>query len=159
MQSTTLEAVREVVAVLALTEEQIGDLPAAFATLPDPRARRGRRYELPFLLTCLVAALRCGCDSLDAVGEWCGHQRRLWRRYCGPRRHLTPTGSLYRRLLPRLSVTHLDAALAAWVQGSLEAEPDDALALDGKTVRGAATAGQSAPIRSSPFPRLFTSRG
>jgi predicted transposase YbfD/YdcC len=146
MQSTTaLEAVREMLSVLAITEEQIGDLPAAFATVPDPRARRGQRYDLPFLLTCLVAALLCNCNSLDAVGEWCQHQRRLLRRYFGPRRHLTPTGSLYRRLLPRLSVAHLEAALAAWVQGSLNAEPDDALALDGKTVRGAVAAGARAP--------------
>lgn len=145
MQSTTLEGVRELMHVLALTEEQVGDLPAVFATIPDPRARRGRRYDLPFLLTCLVAALLCGCDSLDAVGEWCLHHRRLLRRYFGPRRHLTPTGSLYRRLLPRLSAAHLEAALAAWVQGSLDAPADEALALDGKTVRGAATAGQAAP--------------
>ena len=137
MQSTTLDAVRETLRVLAITEEQIGDLPAVFATLPDPRARRGRRYDLPFLLTCLVAALLCGGDALDAVGAWCGHQRRLVRRYFGPRRHLTPTGSLYRRLLPRRSVAHLEAALVAGVQGSLDAAADAALALDGKAGRGA----------------------
>lgn len=145
MQSTALEAVRAVVSALALTEEQLGDLPAVFATIPDPRARRGRRYALPFLLTCLVAALLCNCDSLDAVGEWCRHHRRLLRRYFGPRRHLTPTGSLYRRLLPRLSVAHVEAALAAWVQGSLDAEAAEALAFDGKTVRGAAPPDGPAP--------------
>jgi len=26
---------------------------AAFASIPDPRQRRGQRYDLPFLLTCL----------------------------------------------------------------------------------------------------------
>ncbi len=31
----------------------------------------------------------------------------------------TPTGSLYRRLLPRLSVVHLETALAVWVRGNL----------------------------------------
>jgi predicted transposase YbfD/YdcC len=145
MESTTLESVRAVLHMLSLTEEQVGDLPEAFARIPDPRARRGRRSDHPFLLTCLVAALLCGCNSLDAVGEWCGHHPRLLRRYFGPRRHLTPTGSLYRRLLPRLSAPHLEAALAAWVQGSLDAPADEALALDGKTVRGATDGAQAAP--------------
>jgi predicted transposase YbfD/YdcC len=145
MESTTLEGVRTLLHVLSITDEQVGDLPEVFARIPDPRARRGRRYDLPFLLTCLVAALLCGCDSLDAVGEWCKHHRRLLRRYFGPRRHLTPTGSLYRRLLPRLSATQLEAALAAWVQGSLDAPAEEALALDGKTVRGATNGGMAAP--------------
>ena len=90
MQSTVLEAVREVLGALP----SAGDLPVIFATVPDPRARRGQRYALPFLLTCLVAALLCNCTSLDASGEWCQHHRALLRRYFGPRRHLTPTGSL-----------------------------------------------------------------
>jgi predicted transposase YbfD/YdcC len=145
MQSTVLAAVREVLEALPRAAEHLGDLPALFAAVPDPRARRGRRYDLPFLLTCLVAGLLCNCNSLDAIGEWCRHHRALLRRYCGPRRHLTPTGSLYRRLLPRLSVAPVEAALACWVRESLAAEADDALAWDGKTLRGAALAGAAAP--------------
>ncbi len=76
----------------------------------------GQRYDLPFLLICLVAALLCDCNSLEAVGRWTRDQRRVLARVCGPRRHLTPTGSLYRRLLPRLSVVHIERALASWVQ-------------------------------------------
>src|SRR5258706_16209041 len=30
----------------------------AFGAVPDPRSRHGQRYDLPYLLTCLVAALR-----------------------------------------------------------------------------------------------------
>ena len=43
----------------------------AFGAVPDPRSRHGQRYDLPYLLTCLVAALLCNCNSLEAVGEWC----------------------------------------------------------------------------------------
>jgi len=42
-------------------------------------------------------------------------------------------------------VVHVEAALAAWVGGSLQAAADEAVAVDGKTVRGAATAGETAP--------------
>lgn len=76
------------------TDERLRTLPAAFATVPDPRKRRGQRYDLPFLLLCLVAALLCDCNSLEAVGRWTRDHRTVRARVCGPRRHLRPTGSL-----------------------------------------------------------------
>ncbi len=126
-------------------EDALATLPAVFASVPDPRSRHGQRYDLPFLLTCLVAALLCGCDSLDAVGQWTYDRRTLLRRQFGPRRHLTPTGSLYRRLLPRLSAAHLEAALAAWVRQTRPLRDREPVAFDGKVVRGAVTITQPAP--------------
>ncbi len=120
-------------------------LQAAFASIPDPRKRRGQRYDLPFLLICLVAALLCDCNSLEAVGRWTRDQRSVLARMCGPRRHLTPTGSLYRRLRPRLSVVHMERALASWVQQTRPLRDREPVALDGKVVRGARTATQAAP--------------
>ncbi len=49
------------------TDTRLRTLQAAFASIPDPRKRRGQRYDLPFLLICLVAALLCDCNSLEAV--------------------------------------------------------------------------------------------
>jgi len=126
-------------------EAALDTLPAVFASIPDPRSRHGQRYDLPFLLTCLVAALLCGCDSRDAVGQWTHDRRTLLRRHFGPRRHLTPTGSLYRRLLPRLSAAHLEAALAAWVRQTRPRRDREPVAVDGKVVRGAVTLTQPAP--------------
>jgi predicted transposase YbfD/YdcC len=127
------------------SDAHLRTLPAAFAAIPDPRKRRGQRYDLPFLLTCLVAALLCDCNSLEAVGRWTRDHRTVLARVCGPRRHLTPTGSLYRRLLPRLSVAHVERALASWVQQTRPLRDREPLAVDGKTVRGARTATQAAP--------------
>ena len=127
------------------TDERLRTLPAAFATVPDPRKRRGQRYDLPFLLLCLVAALLCDCNSLEAVGRWTRDHRTVLARVCGPRRHLRPTGSLYRRLLPRLSVAHVERALAGWVQQTRPQRDRAPLAGDGKAVRGARTETQAAP--------------
>jgi len=146
MQSSAL--VDLVAAAMAERREDVAPAPAliaAFAGVPDPRRRQGRRYPLPFLLGALVLALLCNCDTLEAVGQWCAEHHALLAVHFPAQRFHTPTGSLYRRLLPRLSVTHLEAALGAWVQGSLQAPADDALALDGKTVRGAGTAEAPAP--------------
>lgn len=128
-----------------LTDAPLLSLYQAFGAVPDPRSRHGQRYDLPYLLTCLVAALLCNCNSLEAVGEWCRDHQPLLRHLFGPRHFSTPTGSLYRRLLPRLSVGHLELVLAAWVRASRPAQDEEAVALDGKTVRGAATTEQKGP--------------
>ena len=117
----------------------------AFAAVPDPRSRHGRRYDLPFLLTCFVAALLCNCNHSEAVGQWCRAHPLLLRRLFGPRRYVTPTGALYRWLFPHLDALALERVLAAWVQATLVATPNDPIALDGKTLRGARTGSESAP--------------
>jgi hypothetical protein len=40
------------------TDASLLSLYKAFGAVPDPRSRHGQRYDLPYLLTCLVAALR-----------------------------------------------------------------------------------------------------
>ena len=75
------------------TDTRVRTLQAAFTSIPDPRKRRGQRYDRPFLLICVVAALLCDCNSLEAVGRWTRDQRSVLARVWGPRRHLTPTGS------------------------------------------------------------------
>jgi len=51
----------------------------------------------------------------------------------------------HQRLLPRLCADSLERVLAAWVQTTLVAQPDEAIALDGKTLRGASSGEQEAP--------------
>jgi predicted transposase YbfD/YdcC len=117
----------------------------AFAAVPDPRSRQGRRYDLPFLLTCVVAALLCHCTHSEAIGQWCQAHHFLLHRLFGPRRYVTPPGALYRWLFPQLDVLTLETVIARWVQATLVAAPDEPLALDGKTLRGARTSTESAP--------------
>lgn len=149
MQSTVLSALIDTLTreerEALLSDTSLRRLPAVFAAVPDPRSRQGRRYALPFLLTCLVAALLCNCNTLAAVGQWCHDQRTILARLFPQQRFHTPTGALIRWLLPRLSVSELEWALASWVQQTRPLRDREPIALDGKTVRGAATAGQTAP--------------
>ncbi|HEY7951889.1 MAG TPA: ISAs1 family transposase, partial [Solirubrobacteraceae bacterium] len=139
-----------------LTDPALATLQGVFAAVPDPRKRRGLRYDLPFLLTCLAAALLSNCNSLAAVGQWCQEHRTLLGRRYPQARFLTPTGALYRWLLPRLSVAELEWALAGWVRASRAVWEREALALDGKTVRGAA--GRQ-PDGTSTAPHLLSVSG
>lgn len=134
-----------------VAEADLSSMYSALQALPDPRSAHGRRYDLAFLLTCLVAALLCNCNSTQAVGQWCREHRSLLRRSFGPRRHLTPCASLYRRVLPRLSAEHVEALLATWVQATRPTDDCEAVAMDGKTVRGARGGG----VGSSAAPHLL----
>jgi len=149
MQSTVLSAVLDDLTDAArravLHDDRVRDLPAVFAAVPDPRGRQGRRYDLPFLLTCLVAALLCNCNSLAAIGQWCHEHRALLARQFPHQRFHTPTGALFRWLLPRLSVAELEWAVAAWVRATRPVRDREPLAFDGKVVRGAGTTDRPAP--------------
>jgi predicted transposase YbfD/YdcC len=63
----------------------------------------------------------------------------------GARLFLTPSGSLYRKLLPRLDTQAIEDVLARWIQATLQGAEDEPIALDGKTLRGAKTGEQAAP--------------
>lgn len=149
MQSTVLSALIDTLSEkerrALVSEAALGTLPAVFAAVPDPRSRQGQRYDLVFLLTCIVGALLCNCNTLAAIGEWCQDQRSVLRRLFPHQRFHTPTGALFRWLLPQLSVSELEWALASWVQHTRPLRDREPVALDGKTVRGAATAGGVAP--------------
>lgn len=128
-----------------LTKVALSSLADLFEAVPDPRGAHGLRYDLPFLLTCLVTALLCNCDGTEAVAQWCRDHVALLRGVFGSRLFLTPSGSLYRWLLPQLDACAIERVLGSWVQATATAPSDEPLALDGKTLRGARSGEQTAP--------------
>lgn len=128
-----------------LSQAPLSTLAQMLEAVPDPRGRHGLRYDLPFLLCCLIAAVLCNCNGSEAVAQWCREHQHLLRQIFGPRLFLIPSGSLYRWLLPQLCADSLERVLAAWVQATLVAAADEAIALDGKAVRGARSGEQEAP--------------
>ena len=129
-----------------LAEAALQSLAERLEAVPDPRGAHGMRYDLPFLLVCLLAALLCNCDGTEAVAQWCRDHVDLLGDVFGPRLFLTPSGSLYRWLLPQLDASAIERVLGKWVQATTVAPADEPLALDGKTVRGARSGSRRLPI-------------
>jgi predicted transposase YbfD/YdcC len=85
------------------------------------------------------------------VSQWCHEHLDLLHDLFGPRAFLTPSGSLYRWLLPLLNVEAVEQVFSTWIRATSSASATDPLAVDGKTVRGARTAQGEAPHLLSCF--------
>ena len=120
-----------------------GSLAQALAAVPEPRHPNGWRPDRPPLplvgvLQLAVAAMLCGCRSLYAVAQW--GQERLAEdpdalTVLGLPPGRSPSHPTLHRVFAALDVTAFERALGQWLTVS-GVEPTEALALDGKTLRG-----------------------
>lgn len=114
----------------------------------DPRQRRGIRHRKKSLLAMAVAAVVSGARSFEAMAQWARQctQPELRRLRCrrNPRtgRLEAPSEPTIRRFLQSIDAGAVDAVVGPWVT-RLSLRDADAVALDGKTLRGARRADQS----------------
>ncbi len=124
---------------MTLSAARMRSLPEFFQDIDDPRRRQGRRHALPTVLALATAATLCGMRGYKAISEWVDDlspkvlQRFRVRRRDG--QHRPPSLSAMRSLLIRVDPAQLDAALRSWHEA--HGSGDSALAIDGKTIRGA----------------------
>jgi predicted transposase YbfD/YdcC len=126
-------------------------LLAYLAAVPDPRAARGRRHPLVAILGLAAAAVLAGARSIAAIAEWAADAPQPVRAALGARRAApdhwaVPAEATIRRTLARLDADALAAAVGAWLadrqrhdrcDGAAPAQRQRAVAVDGKTLRGA----------------------
>ena len=107
----------------------------ALTAVPDPRCRRGQRYQLAPVLALSVCAMVCGARSLYAIAQWGRDHRQQVCEALGITRLTTPDSSTLHRIFRRLDVEAFESVLGRWLSArSLQA--GEAVALDGKTLRG-----------------------
>ena len=136
-----------------LQDAEAPQLLAYLASVPDPRAAPGRRHPLVAILGLAAAAVLAGARSIAAVAEWAADAPGPVRAALGARQHApghfaVPAEATIRRTLARLDADTLAGAVGAWLA---DRDPDQdrprpaadsrcrAVAVDGKTLRGART--------------------
>lgn len=140
-----------------------GPVPEAmvevFAQVRDPRARRGVRFALAAVLACATAAVLAGARSWVAIAQWAtdvqeadpGLLARLGLDRC-------PSASTFRRLLALIDADELDALLGAYFHQITSSPASQKgrrpIAIDGKTVRGAAGPATRAPVLVAAFDHI-----
>lgn len=121
-----------------------------FEGIPDPRAWRGVRHALVVVLVIAACAVLAGARSLSAIGEWAAglpqHILEALDARCRPAGGLrvAPSGPAIRRTLQAVDGQAFDQAVCGWLaeqntSASPKAATREAVAVDGKTLRGAQT--------------------
>lgn len=119
----------------ALPVDGAGGLIEELRQVVDPRKRRGVRHSVVSVVTIAVCAVLCGARSIAAIAQWAAEldYETLWRLGC--RRRRPPSERTLRRVLGAIDVGALDARFGQWMAGDASLN-GQALALDGKTLRG-----------------------
>jgi hypothetical protein len=137
---------------IMLNAEQMRSLPQCFTLIADPRRAQGRRHRLPVVLGISAGALLCGMRGYKAIANWAEGLGQPARQRFGCRREqghsIVPSEFVIRDCLVRIEPGALDRALAAW--NKAWGAQDEALAIDGKTMKNALDeAGQQTHIMSA----------
>lgn len=125
----------------ALTTKQMESLQALLRKLPDHRHPRGLRHSYYTVLTIALAAVLCGARCFKAMGEFSASltqsqlQRLRVRFNRRMDRYVAPEETTIRRVLQSSDAATLDRIIGQWLLEQSNA--GDAVAVDGKTLRGA----------------------
>ncbi|MEV0733601.1 ISAs1 family transposase [Polymorphospora sp. NPDC050346] len=122
--------------------ETAGGLPEALAGLPDPRARRGVRHQLTVVVTAAVCAVVAGYRSYAAIAEWVADVPATTALALGMTPDRRPSEAMIRRLLQAMDPQLLTAAIGVWLASratTAASTTPQAIAVDGKTLRGSRT--------------------
>jgi len=114
--------------------------------LTDPRARRGRRHQLAGVLAIAAAAVLGGARSYSAIAEFARDleaatlaQLGVWRRPYSDC-YVAPSEPTLRRTIQQVDADALDRVVGGWLaeqQPAVAGEGPEAVAVDGKALRGA----------------------
>jgi Domain of unknown function (DUF4338)/DDE_Tnp_1-associated len=125
--------------MIMLNAEQMRSLPLCFTMLFDPRRAQGRRHRLPVVLGIAAGAILCGMRGYKAIAEWADALGQKARERLGCRRengrYVVPSAFVIRDCMIRIEPDALDRALNVW--NKAWGMQDEALALDGKTMKNA----------------------
>jgi hypothetical protein len=120
-----------------------GSLAEALARVPDPRRPYGWRPQYPpiplvALLQVSVAAMLCGSIGQNAIAQWVRERAEDDPELLtglGLPAGRVPCVATFHRVFKALDVAAFEQALGGWLQRT-GIGPGDALAVDGKAVRG-----------------------
>jgi hypothetical protein len=130
-------------------EPTIRPLVASVHDIPDPRHPRGRRHPLAAILALMCVAMWCGDRRYRAIAEGGRCYGPKLAQALGFTPAKTPWAATLDHVLRQRDGTLVEAPLGAWAASVLTALPPapgelEALAVEGKTLRGSRKQGAPA---------------
>ena len=119
---------------------QTRPLIEVLAEIPDFRSNYGKRHPLAAILALACSAMLCGYRSYTAIAEWGRHYGAHLVQALGFT-HRSPCAATLHTVLRFVDRVALEAKIGAWAEGLLSEAPgieevEEAIAIDGKTLRG-----------------------
>ncbi len=120
------------------------------AQVPDFRKARGKRHPLPAVLALACVAMLSGARSESAIADWAAQHGAEWRQRLGLTHPTGPSQATLSRLVQGLDWRQVETQVGRWAEQVLASRPSplpdqpappEAIALDGKTLRGSAKRG------------------
>jgi hypothetical protein len=114
-----------------------GGLLDLLGSIPEVRKARGLRHPLVTVLAISVLAMLLGKRSFLAIAQYADKLSPELLKALGARHPTAPSEPTIRRVLGRVPADQVDAAVSRWIiqQGI---QLDNAIAVDGKVLRGSA---------------------
>ena len=128
---------------MKITASQAQELKKVLKSIPDSRKANGLRHPQASVLTIAVCSVLSGCRSFLAISEWASRctQNMLKRLGCYFHKekqcYTAPSEPTIRRVLQSIDIDVIEPAFNNWVSSLLEGTQNEAIAIDGKVLRGA----------------------
>jgi len=139
---------------------QVRPLIEVLGEIPDFRSKQGKRYPLPAVLGLAISAMLCGYRSYGAIAEWGRNYGAALVQALGFEKARTPCAATLNTIFRQLEIELVEAKLSQWAESLLAGEElkegeDEAVSLDGKSLRGSRKQGAlNAHLRSALAHRL-----
>ncbi|NKB16465.1 MAG: ISAs1 family transposase, partial [Sphingomonadales bacterium] len=126
-----------------LTGQQLVSLVDLFWQMPDARSRIGRRHWIGSVLAVAAVAVLAGARTYKDMADVAAHllpgQLRVLRTWRDPKtkRHMPPSESTLWRVLSQVDIERFEQMIGSYIERLDAIGQGDAIAIDGKTLRGA----------------------
>lgn len=112
-----------------------------FAELTDPRVERNREHVLEEILLMAIAAVLSGAESWNDIEDY-GLAKREWLKTFLALPGGIPSHDTFNRVFAALDPEQMEKGFVAWVGSIAKLTAGEVIAIDGKALRGTATAGK-----------------
>jgi len=116
-------------------------LVECLAEIDDPRTGNGKRYDLVEVLVIAICAIFAEVEGFDDMAEWAGVKEPWLRRFLRLENGI-PSHDTFNRIFRILDPKQFEQVFRRWIGGVVGVLREQ-IAIDGKALRGSATAADS----------------
>ncbi len=115
------------------------NLITSLQEIKDFRASQGRRYPLWLILLLVIMGTISGCRSYYALEDFGARHYGAVSEKLGLTVTRLPSDTTFRRILQKLDFQVLAQQFEVWASRTIELQPQEWVAIDGKSIKGTVT--------------------